>query len=215
MKNKLIALDADGVMLDFDAAYVNLWEKVFGYRPKEINPDAYWAFDRYDVPYLSGDELVEFKKHFNDEFWLKIPAIPGAAEAVNRLYNAGYDVCCVSALPKDYAVARQLGLYRQGFPIMSVYAVGAPVNAVQFHANNKVTVLNSLKPICFVDDYLPYHEGVSAATIKVLIDRNPIKSPNRDPELQKRIKVDHKVKNLVEFVDWFLTEGKEFVKQRF
>lgn len=212
MKNKLIGLDADGVMLDFDAAYVNLWEKVFGYRPKEINPDAYWAFDRYDIPYLEGAELQHFKKHFDDDFWLNVPAIPGAAEAVNRLYNAGYDVCCVSALPVDYADHRQLGLYRQGFPVMNVYAVGAPADAAQFHGSNKADVLNALKPICFVDDYLPYHEGVNEATMKVLIDRNPIGSPNSEPMLQKRIKVDVKFKNLVEFTEWFLDEGKNLVR---
>lgn len=212
MKNKLIALDADGVLLDFDAAYVNLWEKIYGYRPKELNPEAYWAFNRYDIPYLKDEELAEFKANFDDHFWENVPALPGAVQAVNRLYNAGYDIVCVSALPEQYAEQRQLGLYKQGFPPMSVFAVGAPADATQAHGNPKAKVLNSLKPICFVDDYLAYHEGVSDATMKVLIDRNPVGSPNHDLEIKNRVKVDMTCKNLVEFSNWFLDEGNKYVK---
>lgn len=38
----LIALDADGVLLDYSLAYAHLWERAFGYFPKELDKNAYW-----------------------------------------------------------------------------------------------------------------------------------------------------------------------------
>ena len=43
---KLIALDADGVLLDYNLAYASAWECAFGVRPQLRDPQAYWAIDR-------------------------------------------------------------------------------------------------------------------------------------------------------------------------
>jgi hypothetical protein len=37
---KIIALDADGVLLDYNFAYAKAWERVFGALPEERNPQA-------------------------------------------------------------------------------------------------------------------------------------------------------------------------------
>lgn len=54
----LIALDADGVLLDYSLAYAHLWERAFGYFPKELDKNAYWPLDRWEVEALDGERLL-------------------------------------------------------------------------------------------------------------------------------------------------------------
>ena len=48
-KKGIIALDADGVLLDYGLAYAGAWQKAFGQIPRERDPLAYWPIDRWDV----------------------------------------------------------------------------------------------------------------------------------------------------------------------
>lgn len=45
----VIALDADGVLLDYNLAYAAAWQRAFGFYPRERDRCAYWAVDRWDV----------------------------------------------------------------------------------------------------------------------------------------------------------------------
>jgi beta-phosphoglucomutase-like phosphatase (HAD superfamily) len=49
----IIALDADGVLLDYGLAYAGAWQKAFGQFPPERDPLAYWPTDRWDVECLA------------------------------------------------------------------------------------------------------------------------------------------------------------------
>jgi len=42
MARRIIALDADGVLLDYGLAYAGAWQKAFGTYPAERDPLAYW-----------------------------------------------------------------------------------------------------------------------------------------------------------------------------
>ncbi len=53
MTRGMIALDADGVLLDYNLAYAGAWERAFGVYPVERDPLAYWAMDRWQVERLS------------------------------------------------------------------------------------------------------------------------------------------------------------------
>jgi len=101
--SRTIALDADGVLLDYNAAYANAWEKAFGKLPALRDPDAYWPMDHWAVERLSGESLTRFRSEFNEEFWSTIPAIDGAVEACNQLADEGYRryIACVNG---DYRV---------------------------------------------------------------------------------------------------------------
>lgn len=46
MTNRVIALDADGVLLDYGLAYATAWPKAFGVYPRERDAKAYWPIDR-------------------------------------------------------------------------------------------------------------------------------------------------------------------------
>lgn len=118
----IIALDADGVLVDYHHAYADAWAKAFGRRPALRDPAAYWPMDRWDVRRLTGDELETFRKCFDAEFWSSIPAMAGALEACRELVEAGYDLVCVTAMEMQFETARLRNLRGLGFPIERVIA---------------------------------------------------------------------------------------------
>ncbi len=174
MSKKLIALDADGVLLDYSLAYASAWEKAFGVYPKLINPNAYWPIDRWAVERLSGSQLDLFRNVQDESFWSSIPAINGAIEACHLLRNAGYELICVTALKSRFRVSRQKNLLDLGFPIERVLTVEHNDGTV----SPKAAVINGLKPLAFVDDYLPYMAGIDTDIHQALIVRDPDNSPN-------------------------------------
>jgi hypothetical protein len=179
--SRVIALDCDGVLLDYGSAYGLAWERAFGDRPTLCNPHAYWPIDRWGVPRLSGPALAQLRQVFDDTFWRTIPAVEGAAEACELLVQAGYELICVTALDPRYLAARQRNLRELGFPLSQVYATDSQNTASG--ASPKAALLNRLRPACFVDDYAPYLKGVDDEIHKVLITRDPVGSPNTGPLL--------------------------------
>ncbi len=174
MSKKLIALDADGVLLDYSLAYASAWEKAFGVYPTLKNPNAYWPIDRWAVERLSGSQLDIFRNVQDEAFWSSIPAVNGAIEACHLLRNAGYELICVTALHERFRVSRQKNLLDLGFPIDTVLTVEHNDGTV----SPKAAVINGLKPLAFVDDYLPYMAGIDTDIHLALIMRDPDKSPN-------------------------------------
>jgi hypothetical protein len=55
MSKGIIALDADGVFLDYRLAYAGAWQKAFGQYPRERDPVAYWPIDRWEAERLAGE----------------------------------------------------------------------------------------------------------------------------------------------------------------
>src|SRR6195952_1329099 len=98
MARPLIALDADGVLLDFHLGYASAWQRAFGAHPRERDPLAYWPMDRWEVERLDEPGRLTFRAAFDEQFWATVPAIAGAVDACHRLRGAGFDLICVSAL---------------------------------------------------------------------------------------------------------------------
>jgi phosphoglycolate phosphatase-like HAD superfamily hydrolase len=195
--SRTIALDADGVLLDYNAAYATAWSKAFGERPVLRDPKAYWPMDRWDVPRLSGDQLAGFRTQFDEQFWSTIPAIDGAIDACNRLVEAGYRLVCVTAMDEAFADARRRNLSALGFPIGEVIVT----SGVGHDVSPKAAAIQSLDPAAFVDDFLPYHRGLPTAVHKALILREPNGSPNTGTELSH---VDSQHADLNAFAAWWL-----------
>ena len=59
--SKIIALDADGVLLDYHAAYRIAWFRAFGVLPEIKDSRAYFPMERWDVRILVGHELTHFR----------------------------------------------------------------------------------------------------------------------------------------------------------
>ena len=126
-----------------------------------------------------------------------MPAIPGAIEACHRLRDAGFDLVCVSALDLEYEAARLRNLRALGFPIERVVATG---NAAG-ERSPKAEAIERLRPLAFVDDYLPYLRGLPADVHTALVLRAPNGSPNAGAELAMAKSVHQ---DLVEFADHWL-----------
>ncbi|WP_333908892.1 hypothetical protein [Acidovorax sp. NCPPB 4044] len=77
LSKPVIALDADGVLLDYNAAYAKLWGEVFGVLPAERDPNAYLAMDRWSVEMLSGPRLEIFRASFDEQFWSQLASRDG------------------------------------------------------------------------------------------------------------------------------------------
>ncbi|QTN26226.1 HAD family hydrolase [Rhodoferax sp. AJA081-3] len=198
MQNRIIALDADGVLLDYNLGYAAAWKRAFGIYPKEVDPNAYWAQDRWDVEQLDGDRLEHFRASFDETFWESLYALPGAIQACKDLKSAGYLLVCVTALTGRFVAARKRNLQQLGFPIETVIATGKYAEG----KSPKAVALNLLSPAVFVDDYLPYMAGVRPGIHRALITRDPNGSPNAGAALQS---VASKHNNLREFSDWWLS----------
>lgn len=197
MTKGIIALDADGVLLDYNLAYASAWERAFGVYPKEKDPDAYWAIDRWEVEHLSGERLDHLRASFDEAFWETVPAMEGAVQACDALRGAGFELVCVTALPDRFALARQNNLRQLGFPIETVIATDNVVT----HKSPKADALHALQPVAFVDDFLPYMAGVHANIHKALILRAINGSPNAGEHLQV---VASTHGNLLAFAQWWL-----------
>lgn len=197
MHKPRIAIDGDGVLFDYNRAYADAWKLAFGVYPQEKEPNAYWPWDRWDVEFLAGDKLKHFRTVFDEQFWESLQAQPGALQACQDLYAAGYELVCVTALETKFCRARQLNLLQLGFPIEMVLTT--PSHAAG--ESPKALVLELLRPVAFVDDYLPYMDGVNPAIHQALITRNPIGSPNAGEALSS---VSSMHGNLLEFSQWWL-----------
>lgn len=197
MTRPLIALDADGVLLDFHLGYASAWQRAFGHAPAERDPLAYWPMDRWQVERLDGAQRSVFRAAFDEHFWTTVPAIAGAVDACHRLQRAGFDLVCVSALDHEFESARLRNLRDLGFPIERVIATG---NA-EGERSPKADTIEQLRPVAFVDDYLPYMRGVPNHVHTALVLRAPNGSPNvgADMALAKSVHA-----NLAEFADHWL-----------
>ena len=179
MPKPLIALDADGVLLDFHLGYADAWRRAFGTVPRERDPLAYWPMDRWHVDRLDDAGRTHFRRFFDDTFWTTVPAIRGALDACHRLHDAGFELVCVSALEAVYESARLRNLRDLGFPIERVIATGnAPGER-----SPKADAIAELAPEAFVDDYLPYLRGLPAHVHTALVLRAPNGSPNAGDDM--------------------------------
>lgn len=194
---QIVALDADGVLVDYHLAYAGAWARAFGHRPAVRDPAAYWPMDRWDVRRLTGEELEVFRACFDAEFWSTIPAIAGASDACHDLVEAGYDLVCVTAMEMQFETARLRNLRSLGFPIERVIAT-AKAQSVE---SPKAAALRELQPVAFVDDYLPYMRGIPQQIHAALLLREPNGSPNCGSELDR---VHSRHANLAAFAKWWL-----------
>jgi hypothetical protein len=197
----IIALDADGVLLDYHATYRRAWGKAFGELPGLRDPNAYWAMDRWDVRRLKGEELDVFRACFDEDYWASIPAIPNAVRACEELCAAGYELVCVSAIGSRFQSARLRNLRDCGFPIDRVIATANTAN----DASPKAAALRELRPIAFVDDFLPFLLGIPNDIHAALVLREPNGSPNVGEDLSL---AHSQHSDLADFASWWTSRSK-------
>jgi phosphoglycolate phosphatase-like HAD superfamily hydrolase len=198
MTRPILALDADGVLVDLHAAYATAWRQAFGVALIEQDPQAYWPMDRWGVGRLEPEQRRELRAQFEREsLWASLPAIEGAVQACHRLHDAGYELVCVTALEARFERARLDNLKALGFPIRRVIATGH----VEGDRSPKADAIAALRPVAFVDDYIVYMRGVPSEVHTALVLRAPNGSPNVGDELKLARSVHQ---DLADFADHWL-----------
>lgn len=196
-----IALDCDGVLLDYSTAYAGAWQRAFGVSPVLQDEKAYWPMHRWGVPRLDGEPLERFRSVFDEEFWSTIPAVSGAVEACQLLASQSFQLVCVTALDNQFAAARLKNLNDLGFPIAQVTATGNDASV----CSPKAAALAALRPVAFVDDFAPYLAGVDDRIHKALIVRDPVGSPNVGAALEHS---HSQHADLLGFARWWIARSK-------
>jgi len=198
MNRPILALDADGVLVDLHIGYARAWQRAFGVYPSERDPQAYWPMARWDVEPVDAEQRLQLRAQFEQpELWESLPAIEGAVHACHRLHDAGYELVCVTALDARFQRARLRNLQALGFPIRRVLATGH----VEGDRSPKADAIEKLRPVAFVDDYIAYMRGVPAYVHTALVLRAPNGSPNvgEDMRLARSVHLD-----LAAFADHWL-----------
>ena len=199
MTRPILALDADGVLVDLHVGYARAWQRAFGVTPAERDPLAYWPMDRWDVGRVDPEQRLLLREQFQQsELWENLPAIAGAVDACHRLHDAGYDLVCVTALEQRFQAARLRNLKALGFPIRRVVATGH----AEGERSPKADAIAALRPVAFVDDYIAYMRGVPTEVHTALVLRAPNGSPNVGDEL-KLARSLHQ--DLADFTDHWLS----------
>jgi hypothetical protein len=205
MSKGLIALDGDGVLLDYNFAYALAWERAFGERPKLKDPLGYWPHDRWDVPRLGLEGRNTLRQAMQDEFWSTMPAIDGAVKACQTLIAAGYELVCVSAVKHQFHAARLENICKLGFGIERL--VATPRAEAEGSISPKAGALHELMPVAFVDDLAPYLRGIPPQVHAALI----LREPNGSPNVGENLKLAHSThESLAGFAQWW-TQGRNSV----
>ena len=189
----LIALDVDGVLLNYRLAYAGRWERAFGVYPAIKDPHAYKLWDHLDIEFLDEERLAYFETFNDSAFWTTMPVIESALHACHTLADAGHELIAVTACPTEFSLERAENL--KGFPINDIYCVGTPETRGRTQVvSPKAELLNALKPDAFVDDYIDYFAGVDRSITRVLINK-PV---NFVSGLVRMDEIDHVVDDLAD-----------------
>jgi hypothetical protein len=104
----------------------------------------------------------------------------------------------VSAIEAQFEAARLQNLRDCGFPIARVLATSHSNAGV----SPKAAALREIKPVAFVDDFLPYLRGIPAEIHAALVLREPNGSPNVGDDL---VLAHSQHAHLADFTEWWLS----------
>lgn len=167
---KVIALDCDGVLLNYIDTYQKIYEEMFNTKISVVNPRSFTADTHLGINWKGRDkEQAAFYDLFAEKGWKSMIALPGAVEATHHMKDLGYKVVIVTSMPEDKAMDRASNLQNVGVYFNDVIACGSHSKAVA-GVNLKEPHLKKLKPEYFADDLLSNFYNVSDITKCILID---------------------------------------------
>lgn len=148
---KKIALDVDGVLLDFMPAFDKAAKELLG-KDLPLNKDEY-QLDHYHLGKrinATDEEVKNILQHMIDtRVYASLEPLPGAKEALIAIKEAGFDICVVTALPEMAKIMRLENLKEKlDFEPSAIHCVGMGMS--------KSDKLKEVKPDVFIDDRIDY-----------------------------------------------------------
>lgn len=148
---KKIALDVDGVLLNFMPVFDKAAEMVLGYKPTiyqdEFNMDHYYLTSRINVDQSKIDEILDYM--LETRMYANIPALKGAKEAIEKIKEEDFDIYIVTALPERAKEMRLENLLNElNLVPKEIFCVGMGLS--------KGDALKLLRPDIFIDDRIEY-----------------------------------------------------------
>lgn len=202
----LLAIDGDGVVVDYRQAYPVVWKKAFGAELPMVRPDAYHAHNAYGIVWESPAQEEHFFRHFDDEAWSTMPAMEGVLDACNQLVKAGHTLVCVTSMNPRFADARRQNFRTLGLPVSEVYAVKRLDSG-----NPKLKVLHELGAAALVDDLLDNFEGLADAIHRAYIDYGRYDAPGIGSTFIRRHSTHS---SLLDFARYWLSPERKKTSQR-
>ncbi|CAF1092291.1 unnamed protein product [Adineta steineri] len=196
----IIALDCDGVLLDYQATFPRIYKKTFGKQLTPISPKSYHATTRYGVT-LTPEERIQFDAIWDIDGWRTMVMHDGALEACQLLHTAGYELVCVTQLSSCFLEHRLENFRLHGFPIDRIISTRCDEN--NSTNNPKKQAIEQLQPLIFVDDKTRNFKDIEGVQTKfVFIDHEFYDDPHRN----ENIHYDAKYSSLLEFTKDFLRD---------
>lgn len=167
---KIIALDCDGVLLNYIDKYKSIYEEMFNTEISVVNPRSFTADVHLGIDWTGREkEQCDFYELFAQKGWKSMKALPGAVQATEHMRDLGYKVVVVTSMPEEKALDRASNLKDVGIYFNDVIACGCH-SKTRPGLNLKESHLKKLKPEYFADDLLSNFYNVSDITKCVLID---------------------------------------------
>ncbi len=164
--NRIVALDVDGVLTDFDAHWRQCAEHTLGRVIPRISED-HQLRTRYG---LNRQECDAVWRAYHDDEWSRLPLYVHAADLVYALEGLGCRIWAVTSIDVRHRVARAESLAGL-IPAGHIVCVGHAASA-----SAKANVLRDLGAVAFLDDHPANANAaadgmVLAAGLSVLLDR--------------------------------------------
>lgn len=172
---KRAVLDCDGVLVDYNSHFGEIYRMAFKKQLNIINPRAYHATEYWGVT-LSKEEKQKFYAYFDKFGWGTMPALKGAVESTHALKAHGYEIIVVTSMNERASQARMDNLHSLGVVFDDFYATGR----VSREKNPKEKILNDLMPEWFVDDLITNFVGLHSNIKCALIDSDLHGNPNQN-----------------------------------
>lgn len=199
-KVKTIALDVDGVLLDFTEACDKYVKKKLGRDPIKLVDGFNLSITSMQVRYglSSNQEVLDLLDTMvADGFYKNIQPFEGVKEAVAKIKEKGYKIVVVTAI-HDGAKEDRLENLLNALDLIpdEIYCVGM--------GKSKSQIIADLHPDIFIDDRMKYLRGGDKVFHCVWVDQE--ESQDGDETL-----VNVHVKSLPEWTDRYLDQVSEIL----
>jgi 5'(3')-deoxyribonucleotidase len=186
MKKPIILIDCDMVLLNFNQAIANAYEKKFNKKLKVVDPKAFKAVKMYALDSLSAEEQMFMKTVAQEhDFWKTMPAMEGAVEFAKKLAEH-FELIVLTSMPIKFEESRMKNLQDLGIPVSKVIAV-ARIN----DENPKKTLAKESGAILFIDDLAHNFSGLNEVETKLILLNWDYSEKVNDQ--REGLRIDHEV----------------------